>query len=155
MSLKQGHQPENRFDLAGPMGMQGISFAPKVVTFKKESISGTSNNDFWKAPTGVFIQACFVRADTALDGSGTVDIGTDGNPDALIDQTDFDPTTIGNSASNLGSSTAVGAIGLYLKDGDTMRLAVGGTPTVGAVSGCFVYYELDAMIARGVHFDMT
>ena len=151
----QDSQPENRFDRAGPFGRQGISFQPKVFFFKKESISGTSNNDFWAAPAGAYIQQVCVRADVALDGSGTVDIGTDGNSDAFIDQTDFDPTTIGNFATNIGSTTAAGALGMYLKDGDTIRLEVGGSPTVGAVSGYFVYYEMDAMFEQGVHFDMT
>jgi hypothetical protein len=154
MALKQGRQPEIRFDLAGPMGLEGVSFVPKVVTFQKEDISGTSEDDFWAAPAGVFVTQAFVRADVALDGSGTVELGTDGNADALIDATDFDPTTINNSATNLGSATAAGAIGLYLAAGDLIRLTVGGTPTVGAVSGCIVYFEMEAMIARGVHFPL-
>ena len=154
MALVQNKQPETRFNLAGPMGIQGISFLPKVVTFFKDAISGTSDNDFWVAPPGTFIAQAFIRAHTALDGSGTATLGTDGNPDALIDSTDFTPTTIGNSASNIGSATAVGAIGLYLKDGDTIRLAICGSPTVGALSGFLVYYEMGAMINRGKHFDI-
>lgn len=154
MALKQGRQPEIRFDLAGPMGLQGISFVPKVVTFQKEAISGTSDDDFWAAPAGCFVSQAFIRADTALDGSGTCTLGTDGNPDALIDATDFDPTTINNSASNIGSATAAGAVGLYLAAGDLVRLAIGGAPTVGAVSGCIVYFEMEAMIDRGVHFTL-
>lgn len=155
MALKQGRQPEIRFDLAGPMGLQGVSFVPKVVTFQKEAISGTSEEDFWAAPAGVFIAQAFIRADVALDGSGTVELGTDGNADALIDATDFDPTTLDNSASNIGSATAVGAIGLYLAAGDNIRLTVGGTPTVGAVSGCIIYFEMEAMVDRGVHFTLA
>jgi hypothetical protein len=154
MALKQGRQPEVRFDLAGPMGMEGVSFIPKVVTFEKTGISGAGNDDFWAAPAGCFISQAYIRADVALDSGGTVELGTDGDADALIDTTDFTATGLGNSASNLGSATAAGAIGLYLEAGDLIRLTVGGTPTVGAVSGCIVYYELDAMIDRGVHFSL-
>lgn len=155
MSVQKG-QPELRFSKAGPWSREGVALVPKTLSFKKTAISGTSNNDFWVAPAGVFIQQAFVRADVALDGSGTVELGTDGNPDALIDTTDFDPTTIGNSATNIGSATAVGANGLYLEAGDTIRLAVGGSPTVGAVSGFIQYFEMDDILEnKGVHFDLT
>jgi hypothetical protein len=154
MGLVQSKQPTLRFDLAGPYGFQGVSFEPKVVTFQKDAISGTSNNDFWAAPAGTFIAQAVIFADAALDGSGTVELGTDGNPDALIDQTDFDASTTDNWATNIGSTTAAGANGLYLPDGDIIRLAVGGTPTVGAVSGLIIYFEKVAMLAQGIHFDI-
>lgn len=155
MALKQGKQPSVRFDLAGPYGFQGVSFVPKVVTFRKDNISGTSNNDFWAAPAGTFIAQVFVRADTALDGGGTVTIGTDGDPDAFINTTDFTATGLGNSATNIGSATAAAAAGLYLSAADNIRLAVGGAPTVGAVSGFILYYEMPAMLSDGIHFDIA
>lgn len=156
MALVQNKQPETRFDLAGPMGIQGISFLPKVVTFFKDAITATGNDDFWVAPAGTFITQAFIRADLALDSTdATATLGTDGDADALIDATDFDPKTTGNSASNIGSATAAGAIGLYLKDGDTIRLALAGAaPAAGALSGFLVYYEMGAMITRGKHFDI-
>lgn len=155
MALKQGKQPSVRFDVAGPFGFQGVSFEPKVITFQKDAISGTSNNDFWQVPAGSFIAQVFVRADTALDGSGTVEIGTDGNPDEFIDVTDFDASTDGNWATNIGSATASGANGSYFAAADNIRLAVGGTPTVGAVSGFIVYYEVGSMVDEGIHFDIA
>jgi len=155
MALVQNKQPSVRFDKRGPYSFEGISFVPKVITFKKDAISGTSNNDFWVAPAGTFITKACIRIETALDGSGVVTLGTDANPDALIDATDFDTSTIGNSASNVGSATAVGAIGLYLDAADTIRLAVTGAPTVGAVSGFIVYYELVDMLSQGIHFDIA
>lgn len=154
MALVQGKQPYIRFDKAGPFGFEGLSFEPKVITFKKDAISGTSNNDFWAAPAGVFIAQAFIRADVELDGSGTVELGTDGTGDELIDTTTFDPSSAGNSATNIGSTTAAGAAGLYLHAGDTLRLTIGGTPTQGEVSGFIVYYEFSAMKGAGVHFDI-
>jgi hypothetical protein len=154
MALHKG-QPSIRFNLAGPFGFQGISFVPKVITFQKDAISGTSNNDFWVAPAGTFIAQACIFADTELDGSGTVELGTDGNPDALIDTTTFDASTADNWATNIGSTTAAAANGLYLPDGDTMRLAIGGTPTQGAVSGFIVYFEKADMLSEGIHFDIA
>lgn len=151
----QVSQPEVRFSKAGPNGQQGISYVEKVLAFKKESISGTSNNDFWVAPAGVFITQAFLRVDTGVDGSGTVELGTDSNADALIDTADYTEATAGNYATNIGSSNADNPEGLYLDAGDTIRLTVGGTPTVGAVSGFIKYFEVDAMLSQGVHFDMT
>jgi hypothetical protein len=153
MSIYSG-QPKVRHNQKGPFSDDGLCYVPKVLTFKKDAISGTSNNDFWVAPTGVFIQIAGMRVVTALDGTPVVTLGTDGNPDALIDATDFDATTIGNSASNIGSATAVGAIGLYLNAGDTIRLAITGSPTVGEVQGFIQYVEMDAMAAEGIHFDI-
>lgn len=155
MSVQKG-QPEVRFSKAGPWSKEGVSLVPKVLSFKKTAISGTSNNDFWVAPAGVLITRADVRIDVALDGSGTVELGTDGNPDALIDTTGLDTSTIGNWATNIGSASAAAANGLYLEAGDTIRLAIGGTPTVGAVSGIIQYFELDEIVDNvGVHFDLT
>lgn len=155
MALVQNKQPSIRFDLAGPYGFQGVSFVPKVVTFRKDAISGTSNNDFWAAPAGTFIAQAVMVCDTALDGSGTATLGTDGNPDAFIDTTDFDASSAGNWATNIGSATASAANGLYLAAADNIRLAIGGTPTVGAVSGFIIYFEKTAMLNQGVHFDIA
>lgn len=154
MSLVQNRQPEIRFSKAGPNGIQGISFVPKVVTFNKDSISGTSEDDFWAAPAGTLITFASIVADVALDGSGTVELGTDGTADLLIDQTGFDPTGTGNFGSSLASTTATNQFGMYLAAADNIRLTVGGTPTVGAVSGIIEYYELAAMQERGIHFDI-
>lgn len=153
MSLRQNKQPSIRFDLAGPYGFQGISFEPKVITFQLDEISATSDNDFWAAPAGTLIAQAFIRAEAAVTG-GTVTLGTDGDPDALINTTDFDATGTDNWATNIGSGTAAAANGLYLPAGDNIRLAVGGTPTAGAVQGVIIYYELDAMFAEGIHFDI-
>lgn len=154
MALKQGVQPSIRFDLAGPFGFQGVSFVPKVVTFKKDAISGTSNNDFWAAPAGTYIRQAVMRVETALDGSGTATLGTDGDPDGFIDTTGFDASSAGNWGTNIGTTVAF-AKGVYLAAADNIRLAIGGAPTVGAVSGFIEYFELPPMLAEGLHFDIA
>lgn len=154
MPVQGAVQPNIRFHEAGPFGFQGVSFLPKVVTFSKEAISGTENEDFLVLPAKTFIAQAFIQVDTTVNNSGVVTLGTDGNPDALIDATDFDASAAGNSATNIGSTTAVGANGLWLNAGDTIRLATTGTATAGAVSGFLVYYELAAMKNQGIHFSM-
>ena len=153
MSVKV-KQPSIRFDKGGPYAWTGVSFLPKVVTFEKTGIAGTENEDFFVMPAGAFIAQAFIRCDTIVDNAGVVTLGTDGNPDALIDATDFSGATVGNSATNIGSATAAGAAGLYLPDGDTLRLATTGTATAGAVSGFIVYYELESMLDEITHFEM-
>jgi hypothetical protein len=154
MAVQKG-QPTVRFSKAGPFSREGVSPVPKVVTFKKTAISGTSNDDFWVAPAGVFVSHAFIRADVELDGTPTVELGLDGDADELIDTTDFDATTAGNWACSLGSGTADGARGVYLEAGDTIRLAIGGAPTQGELSGYIMYFEMDDILDDGVHFDLT
>lgn len=152
MAQQKGKQPEVRFSKVGPNSIQGVSFLPKTFFFEK-LITSAEDDDFWLAPAGVYIRQAFIRCDVALDGSGTVEIGTDGNPDGFVDTTGFDASSAGNVGTNLGSTTAFAA-GVYLAAADFIRLAVGGTPTVGKVSGFIEYYELDAMQTRGIHFDL-
>ena len=154
MSVQKG-QPTIRFSKAGPFSSEGVCPVPKVVTFKKTAISGTSNDDFWVAPAGVFVHHAFIRADVELDGTPTVELGLDGDPDEFIDTTDFDATTAGNWACSMGSASADGARGAYLEAGDTIRLAIGGTPTQGELSGYLLYFEMDDILEDGVHFDLT
>jgi len=154
MAIQGAKQPSVRFDKSGPYAFQGISFLPKVLCFSKEGIAGTENEDFFVAPAKTFITQAFIQVDTTVNNSGVVLLGIDGNPDALIDATDFDASAAGNSASNIGSATAAGAIGLFLNAGDTIRLSTTGTATAGAVSGFIVYYELAAMKDQGIHFEM-
>ena len=154
MAIKGAKQPSVRFDVAGPFGFQGISYVPKVMCFSKEDIAGTENEDFVTLPAKTFISQAFIQVDTTVNNSGVVTLGTDGDPDALIDATDFDASAAGNSATNIGSTTAAGANGLFLNASDTLRLATTGTATAGAVSGFIVYYELAAMKNEGIHFEM-
>ena len=147
-------QPSIRFNAGGPYAMSGVSFLPKIITFQKTGIAGTENDDFVTFPVKTYIAQAFMEVDVAVTNSGVVTLGTDGDADALINATDFDAGTIGNSASNIGSATAAGAVGLFLNAGDTIRLATTGTADAGEVSGFIVYYELSAMLEEGIHFEL-
>ncbi|MGC9423774.1 hypothetical protein [Vibrio sp.] len=152
--IQGAKQPSIRFHKAGPFGFQGVSFLPKVITFSKQGIAGTENEDFLSLPAGTFITQAFIQVDTTVNNSGVVTLGVDGDPDALITSTDFDASAAGNSATNIGSTVAAGANGLFLPDGDKIRLATTGTATEGAVSGFLAYFELVAMKDEGIHFEM-
>lgn len=148
------NQPRVRFNKAGPFSDEGIAFVPKVLAFKKSGISGTENEDFVSLPAGAFVAQAFLRCDTTVNNSGVVTLGTDGDPDALITETDFGAGAAADDwATNIGSTVAAAANGLYLPDGDVIRLATTGTATEGAVSGFIVYYELEAM-DEDIHFDL-
>jgi len=153
MSVK-AKQPSIRFDKGGPYAFTGVSHLPKIINFEKTAISGAENEDFVILPAGTFISLAVLRCDTTVNNSGTVTLGTDGDPDALVDATDFNASAAGNWATNIGSATADAANGLYLAAADTIRLAIGGTATAGAVSGFIVYYEMDSMEDGGIHFQM-
>lgn len=147
-------QPSIRFDLAGPFSKEGVSYLPKVLSFKKAGISGTENDDFVTLPAGTFVTQAFLRCDSTVTNSGVVTLGTDGDAEAFISSTDFDGSAIGNYATNIGSTTATNPNGLYLPDGDTIRLATTGTADAGEVSGIIVYFEMDAIEDEGVHFSL-
>lgn len=146
----QTGQPEIRFSKVGPNADKGVSFVPKIFYFQKV-VTAAGNDDFWVIPAGVYIEQIFVRVDTALDGSGTITIGKDGDPDGFINTTDFDASTAGNWATNIASATAAQAEGEYFHASDTLRIVAGGTPTEGQVSGFVKYYELGSMAER-IHF---
>jgi hypothetical protein len=155
MSLSKG-QPRVRFaEHFNPGNVAALAYVPKTIAVQLEpSAAGTF--DFWTAPAGVIITRSDIFCEVAFDGTTpTVELGTDGDDDALIDTTGFDCTTEGNWGTNIGSASAAAATGLYLPSGDTMRLTVTGTDfTQGKVSALITYFEKDDILARGVHFDL-
>jgi hypothetical protein len=151
MTVANG-QPEVRFSKVGPHSFEGVSFEPKIAYFEKD-ISAAGNDDFWTIPAQTYVEQVFVRVETDVDGSGTVTIGKDADPDGFIDTTGFDASTAGNFATNIGTTVAQ-AGGEYFHASDVFRIAVGGTPTVGKISGFIKYYELSQMAARGIHHDL-
>ena len=154
MGLVQNKQPNIRFDLAGPYGFQGISWIRKVIN-GTVVITGAGNVDFWVAPVDVFILNALMAVETVLDGAGTLELGVDGNSDALIDAVDWDPTGAGAFITMRGSATADSEAGLYLPSGDTLRLTAAATPTQGEVRFVIEYYELADMFAQGEHFTLS
>jgi len=139
-------QPTVRFNAAGPYGIEGISYVPKVITVKKTVTTATENDDFMLAPTGTFITEVIAVVTDACDGNTTVTLGTDGDADALINATNFSVETLGNFYKF--------STGYYLPSGDTLRIAVGGTPAAGEVEFLISYFEIPSMMGNGIHFEL-
>lgn len=153
MSIHIG-QPEVRFSRVGPYSQEGVAFVPKAILVKK-TVTGAENDDFWTIPAKTFVSRVVAMVETALNATdATFEVGVDGNPDMFIDTTDFDATTAGNWATNIGSTTAVGAKGQYFPASDVMRMAAAGTTlTEGEVHVLIEYYDVASMEARGFHFN--
>lgn len=146
MSLVRG-QPEIRFNKAGPMGLQGISYEPKVILVDKLLTTAEGADDFLALPAGTYISDVLA---VAVDGTGVttaeVSLGITTATECLVAATQFNVQTDNNSFHF--------TTGYYLGAGGTLRLTVGGTSAAGAVRFAISYFELAGMAARGVHFNL-
>lgn len=141
-----GNQPEIRFNLAGPYGLQGISYEPKIMLVDKTIGTATENDDFVQLPAGTFISEVVAIVTDAGDANTTVSLGTDGDAEALITSTALTMETV----NTFVKFTA----GLYLAAADKLRIAISDTPVASAVRFVISYFELAAMAERGVHFNL-
>lgn len=145
MSLVQGSQPQVRFSKAGPYGLEGVSWEPKVVSIRKTWSTSTENDDFWTFPAKTFISKVAAFVEDAGDANTLVAVGLDGSAQAFITQTAFNVSTVGNYA--------VYNTGYYSEAADTMRITIGGTPAAGVARVLVEYYELsDIFDSNSPHF---
>ena len=145
MSILPG-QPEVRFSKSGPYSASGVSPLPKTITVKKTVGTSLENEDFWVAPSGTYITHVYAMC---LSGSGNtttqVGLGQDGSTQSLITFTAFNMNTTGNFTNYTA--------GLYLPDGDTIRISVTGTPAASTAYFIIQYYETALMQARGINIE--
>lgn len=139
-------QPEIRFNLAGPMAMQGVSFEPKVIVVDKTIGTATGNDDFMQIPAGAFINEIVAVVTSAGNANTTVSLGTDGDAEAFITSTAL---TMETANTFVKFST-----GYYFAAADNLRIAVSDTPVASAVRFVISYFEFAAMAERGVHFNL-
>ncbi len=137
-----------------PHNMDGVTYQPHYVLIDVK-VTGAANLDFFLAGKKVFIERADLFVIDALDGSGTVEVGVDGNADALIDTADYAEGTAGAHATNVGSANADNPGGLYLPDGDQLRVTVGGAPTKGRVAILLKLFDLENMLSNGSQFVLT
>lgn len=149
-------QPEVRFNKVGPHSLSGVAYVPKVIAIEKTIVATSHNSDFMVLPAGSLITRVDAVVETAINGTNpTISFGTDGDANALIASTDFDVTTAGNWATNVGSTNATNPNGLYLHAADTLRIALVCTNcTEGKVRFLMHYLEKDAIAERGFHFNL-
>lgn len=144
MSIVQG-QPEIRFNAAGPYGVQGKSYLPKVILIDKLITTAEGYEDVITFPAGTYVDDVFA---VALDGTGNttteISLGSTSSTQALLSA--FNPQTDNNATH---SST-----GLYFGAAGALRLTVGGTAAAGQVRIAVSYFELASMAASGIHFSL-
>jgi len=147
MSVVNASQPSIRFSKAGPYGVEGVSWLPKVMTIEKVWTTATENEDFWTFPAGTFISRVIAVCTDAGDASTLVSVGLDGADHQFITETAFTVETVGNYTS--------WHVGYYSAAADTMRIAVLGTPVAGAAQIIVEYFELGDMFDNHEHhFDL-
>lgn len=124
---------------------EGVSYAPKVVWFKFTT-SGSGYSDFLYVPAGTYIEEAVLFVSEALDTGALLDLGTDGNDDALIDNGDITEDAIGVADS---STTALA--GLYFSAEDILRLTVTNDTDQGTVYVKLVMWNFLEMASQGIH----
>jgi len=128
---------------------EGNGYLPKVLAYEFTT-SGSGYDDFLYVPPGTFIEKAVLFVKEALDTGALLDLGTDGNEDALIDNTDVTEDAVG--AVNT-STTAPN--GLYFEDGDMLRLTVGNDNSQGVVVVYLWLWNFLEVATQGYHDEIT
>jgi hypothetical protein len=128
---------------------EGVGFLP-LVEWHEFTTSGSGYNDFRYMPAGTYIEEAVVLVKDGLDTGALIDLGTDGNDDALVDNTDITEDAEGVADS---STTAPG--GLYFSAEDYLRFTVSNDTTTGTVYVKLKIWDFNAMIAQGNHQEVT
>lgn len=123
---------------------EGVSFVAKTILVELQ-ITQAGNFDFLQLPAGTYVDRVIGRIMTPLDGAGTVELGTVANADEFIDTVDWDETLQDATATNRGSANANSPNGIFFAAATTLRITVGGAPTVGYVQFIISGWEMDEM----------
>lgn len=130
-----------------PASMAGQAYLPEILFFEV-NINSSGSGIFWSAPPDTWIVEVEAQIETALDGSGTVDIGVDGNTDLFIANSEWTETSLDQYIAS-SKTTAPG--GVFLPAGDNLAVEVGGSPTVGKVRIAVWVLNFASMALQGVH----
>ena len=128
---------------------EGVSYQPKVMWFKFTT-AGSGYNDFLYVPPGTYVEEAVLIITEALDTGALLDLGTDGNDDALIDNGDITEDAVGVADS---STTAL--MGMYFEAGDYLRLTVTNDTDQGTVYLKLTLWQITEMIAQGEHNEFS
>ena len=124
---------------------EGISFLVKILWYEFET-SGSGYNDFLFVPAGTYIDEAVLIITEGLDTGALLDLGTDGNDDALIDNTD-----VTEDAAGVADSSTTALAGLYFSADDYLRLTVTNDTTGGAGYVMLKTFNITEMVAQGSH----
>jgi hypothetical protein len=124
---------------------EGVTFAANVKWFKFTT-AGSGYNDFLYVPPGTYIEEAVLVITEALDTGALLDLGTDGNDDALIDNTDITEDAVG-----VADSSTTAPMGMYFEAEDFLRLTVTNDTIQGTVYLKLTMWQITEMIAQGNH----
>jgi hypothetical protein len=127
--------------------MEGQSYAPIIVVLTAEVTSGSGHSDLYTVPAGYWLEEATGIIIEALD-AGTVDFGQDGAASSLIANNEWTETTKGQIAC---SRKTTAQAGLYFDAVDLLRVTFGGACTEGKVMFILKLWDLNSIIAQGVH----
>jgi hypothetical protein len=128
---------------------EGVSFLPKVLWFEFTT-AGSGYDDFLYVPAGTYIEEAVLVITEALDTGALLDLGTDGNDDALIDNTDITEDAVG-----VADSSTTAPMGVYFEDEDLLRLTVTNDTDQGTVLLKLTWWQVAEMTNQGYHNEIT
>lgn len=131
-----------------PASMEGQGYLPMIVTIEVDvSTAGSGFQDVFTVPAGFWLEKA---QGIVLQGlsAGTIDFGLDGTPAALIPNAEWTETSTGAIAS---SSQTTAPDGLYFSALDVLRVTFGGYPATGKVLFILWLWDLNSILAQGVH----
>lgn len=138
----QSTQPSIRFSKVQPEGMAGISFAPKIFTVELD-VGSTGVIEVCRVPAGTIVFRADAWVVEALD-TGTVELGSTGDADGLIDTADYTETSLNAHATNVGSAAATPE-GIFFPTASRIVATVSSSTGGGIASGLirFVIQSLE------------
>jgi len=108
--------------------------------------SGSGYTDFMYVPAGTYIEEAVLIITEALDTGALLDLGTDGNDDALIDNGDITEDAVG-----VADSSTTAPMGMYFEAEDYLRLTVTNDTDQGTVYLKLTLWDITSMIDQGTH----
>jgi hypothetical protein len=134
--------------------VSGLVFQ-KNTAFYEVTVTAAGYVDLCFLPAGTLITEVHAQIETALNGSGTIDVGTSGSGGEadLIANSEWTETVADEIASSL-ETTAPG--GLYIPEEVNLRVTAGGAPTAGVVRLTLTYFNFDLMESEfGFHREVV
>lgn len=128
---------------------EGVSFLPKVLWFEFTT-AGSGYDDFLYVPAGTYIEEAVLIITEALDTGALLDLGTDGNDDALIDNGDITEDAVG-----VADSSTTAPMGMYFEAEDLLRLTVTNDTVQGTVLLKLTWWQVAEMTNQGYHNEIT
>lgn len=128
---------------------EGVSYLP-IIKWFKFTTSGSGYSDFLYVPPGTYVEEAVLVITEALDTGALLDLGTDGNDDAFIDNTDITEDAIG-----IADSSTTAPMGVYFSAGDYLRLTVTNDTDQGTVYLKLTMWQVAEMLTQGEHNEFT